>query len=139
VNVHEVSAAIAVPPEDAFSYLADGIAQGEWTLGAWNRERVDESLFRGVSLVTDRELYVRLRPDRDRGVIDCDVGDDPAQLVHRIAIVVQPSGEGCRVTLRAWQTPDQSDDSWQQTLDLHTAEIHLVRGLLERRCRKAPG
>jgi Polyketide cyclase / dehydrase and lipid transport len=135
VNVNEASADVAVPAEEAFAYLADGIDQGEWTLGSWNREQVDRDLFRGTSLVSGRELYVRVRPDRERLVVDCDVGGDPGALVHRIAIVVEPNGDGCRVTLRAWRTPDQSDESWRQTQDLHAAEVHLIKGRLELRRR----
>jgi hypothetical protein len=135
VNVNEASTEVAVPAEDAFAYLADGIEQGEWTLGSWNRKRVGDDLFRGTSLVSGRELYVRVRPDRERLVVECDVGGDPAALVHRISIVVERTGEGCRVTLRAWQTPDQSDESWRQTRDMHAAEVHLIKGRLELRRR----
>ena len=37
------TAEVAVPAEQAFDYLADGIRQGEWTLGCSDREPVTSS------------------------------------------------------------------------------------------------
>jgi hypothetical protein len=129
---HAATAEVGVPAEQAFEYVADGIRQGEWTLGCWDRERVGDDLYRGRSLYDGRETYVRVLPRRELLLVDFEVGAAPDALVPRISARVRPRGKGaCIVTLTAWRTPDQDDESWQRTCDLHQAEIHLIKGRLE--------
>jgi len=126
------TAEVAVPAEQAFDYLADGIRQGEWTLGCSDRERVGDDLFRGRSLYDGRETYVRVLPRRELLLVDFEVGSSADALVPRISARVRPRGErACVVTLMAWRTPDQDDESWRRVRDLHRAEIHLIKGRLE--------
>ncbi|MEA2441000.1 MAG: hypothetical protein QOH76_2424, partial [Thermoleophilaceae bacterium] len=42
---HVATVEVAVPARAAFDYVADGIRQGEWTLGCVERERVADDLF----------------------------------------------------------------------------------------------
>jgi hypothetical protein len=126
------TAEIAVPAEAAFEYLADGIRQGEWTLGCWDRERVSLDLFRGRSLYDGAESFVRVLPDPERLLVDFEVGGSPDALVPRISARVRPRGDGaCVVTLMAWRGPGQDEASWRRTCELHRAEIHLIKGRLE--------
>ena len=77
------SAEVAVPAAQAFEYLADGIRQGEWTLGCWDRERVGDDLFRGRSLYDGATAYVRVLPRRELLLVDFEVGASPDALVPR--------------------------------------------------------
>ena len=134
---HTVSAEVAVAPQVAFTYLADGLRQGEWTLGSWDRERVGDDLFRGRSLYDDRIVYVRIVPDAERLIIDYEVGPYPDQLTRLICARVIPGDklngkpDSCVVTLLAWRSAADDDYSWRRTCDLHKAEIHLIKGRLE--------
>ena len=47
---HAATAEVGVSAKQAFEYVADGIRQGEWTLGCWDREQIGDDLFRGRSL-----------------------------------------------------------------------------------------
>jgi hypothetical protein len=136
---HTASIAVAAPAQDAFEYLADGLRQGDWTLGASDRREVGDGLFVGTSIFDGSETYVRIVPDPKHLLVACSVGPTPGRLVPRIWMRVvsgedldQPQG-ACVVTLLAWRPAGQSDDSWQLTRTSHETEIHLIKGLLERR------
>jgi hypothetical protein len=77
---HAASAEVAVSAETAFAYLSDGLRQGEWTLGSWNREQIGEQLFRGTSLFTGAETFVRITADPEHLLVDYEVGAAPDQL-----------------------------------------------------------
>jgi hypothetical protein len=134
---HAVSAQVRVPPQLAFAYLADGIRQGEWTLGSWDREHVTENIFRGRSLFDGHIVYVRVLPDPERLIIDYEVGPALDQLNRRISARIIPeqnlrrSEDSCVVTLTVWRAANDDDYSWQRTCDTHRAEIHLIKGRLE--------
>ena len=134
---HAATAEVAVPAVRAFEYLGDGIRQGDWTLGSWDRERVGDDLFRGRSLYNGREVYVRILRDPERLIVDYEVGPAPESLIRRISarVVDGPTlrrAEGtCVVTLMVWRTPDQDDEAWRQVGEIHRAEMHLIKGRLE--------
>jgi len=129
---HAATAEVGVSAKQAFEYVADGIRQGEWTLGCWDREQIGDDLFRGRSLYDGQETYVRVLPRRELLLVDFEVGAAPEALVPRISVRVRPRGErACTVTLMAWRTPDQDDESWERVRDLHRAELHLIKGRLE--------
>jgi hypothetical protein len=123
---------VGVPARQAFEYLADGIRQGEWTLGCWDRERVGGDLFRGWSLYDGEQSFVRVLPDLERLLVDFEVGPAADALVPRISARVRERGHhACVVTLMVWRTADQDDASWQRVCELHRAEVHLIKGRLE--------
>jgi len=134
---HAATAAIAVPATQAFKYLSDGLRQGEWTLGSWNREQLEPGLFRGVSLFDGRETYVRILANRDALLVDYDVGRSRDRLlrVNSARIVPGPlvgRADGtCVLALMKWRAPDQSDDEWEQAVAAFSAEIHMIKGRLE--------
>ena len=137
-HCHSASVEVAAPAEEAFDYLADGLRQGDWTLGAVERREVADGLFVGRSMFDGSEVYVRIAADRDHLLVACSVGPAPDRLLPRIWVRVVPGRDlerpagTCVVTLLAWRPAGQSDDSWRLTRVSHEAEIHLVKGLLER-------
>lgn len=135
---HTASIAVAAPAQDAFEYLADGLRQGEWTLGASNRRDIGDGLFVGTSIFDGSETYVRIVPEPEHLLVACSVGPTPDRLLPRIWLRVLPGGDveqpeaACVVTLLAWRPADQSEDSWRLTRATHETEVHLIKGLLER-------
>jgi hypothetical protein len=135
---HTSSIAVAVPAETAFKIMADGIAQGHWAWGSWQRREVEPGLFAGTSLFDGKETFVRLHADRARLTVDYDVGRARHKLQFRNAARVLPGAllgrdpQSCVVTLMSWRLATQTEDQWQQTCTVHEAEMYLIRGLLER-------
>jgi hypothetical protein len=136
---HGASVEVAVPAEEAFVYLSDGLKQGDWTLGSWQREQVGDGLFRGVSLFDGSETYVRIHADPDALLVDYEVGPAPDRLLRMNAARVVPGPllggpEGtCVVTLMKWRTAGQTDDEWRRACVTFDTEIHMIKGRLELR------
>ena len=134
---HAASAEVAVPAETAFAYLSDGLKQGEWTLGSWNREQIGEQLFKGTSLFNGAETFVRITAHPEQLVVDYDVGPAPDRLLRINSARVTPGPavgrpEGmCVVTLMKWRLPTQDDAAWRQASVTFDTEIHMIRGRLE--------
>ena len=135
--LHAASAEVAVPAGTAFAYLADGLKQGQWTLGSWNRERIGEQLFKGTSLFNGAETFVRITAHPEQLVVDYDVGPAPDRLLRINSARVSPGPliglpEGtCVVTLMKWRLPSQDDASWRQACVTFDTEIHMIKGRLE--------
>ncbi|MCQ8782141.1 hypothetical protein [Mangrovibrevibacter kandeliae] len=137
-HCHSSSIAVDRPAETAFEIMAEGLSQGRWTLGSYDRRQIEPGLFVGTSLFSGRETYVRLHVDRERFVVDYDVGPSPDALSFRNmsrvipgAVLNMPPGS-CVVTLLSWRRADQSEAAWMQTSTSHEAEMFLIKGLLER-------
>jgi hypothetical protein len=135
---HTSSIAVAVPAEAAFKIMADGLEQGRWAWGSWQRREVEPGLFVGTSLFDGKETWVRLHADPKRLMVDYDVGRTRDKMQFRNAARVLPGAllgrdpGTCVVTLMSWRLAAQSEDAWQQTCTVHEAEMYLIRGLLER-------
>jgi hypothetical protein len=134
---HAASTEVAVPAEVAFAYLSDGLRQGEWTLGSWNRERIGDNLFKGTSLFDGSDAFIRITADPARLLVDYEVGPAPDCLlrVNSARIVPGPQvgrAEGtCVVALMKWRLPTQDDAKWRQACVTFDTEIHMIRGRLE--------
>jgi hypothetical protein len=135
--LHAASTEVAVPAGQAFAYLSDGIRQGEWTLGSWNREQVRDGLFKGTSLFDGAETFVRITADPATMVVDYEVGRAPDRLLRVNSaravpgpLVGRPEGT-CVVVLMKWRLPSQDDAEWQQACVAFDTEIHMIRGRLE--------
>jgi hypothetical protein len=134
---HAASVEVAVPAADAFAYLSDGLRQGEWTLGSWQRERVADGLFRGTSLFDGRDVFVRITADEPLLLVDYEVGPSPDRLLRVNAARVVPGSligrapGSCVVTLMKWRTPAQDDEQWQRACASFDTEIHMIKGRLE--------
>jgi len=118
--------------------MADGIKQGRWAWGSFERTEVSPGLFKGRSVFTGKETYVRLHVDRPRFVVDDVVGAAPDTVQFRNMSRVIPGGllklgdDTCVVSLLTWRLANQSDAEWEQFCCIHEAEMLLIRGLLER-------
>lgn len=135
---HSSSVAVSRPAEIAFKIVADGIDQGRWAWGSFDRTEVEPGLFLGRSVFTGKQTYVRLNVDRARLLVDYEVGASPDAMQFRNMSRVIP-GEllrlnpgSCVITLLTWRLATQSDAEWTQFGTIHEAEMFLIKGLLER-------
>ena len=136
-HAHCVSALCAATPEDAFAYVADPGRLGEWALGCWQAVAGPNGVVEGTSLFDGGKTYARADPDRDRMIVDFDVGDDPAALVRRITLRVVRGAEIGRpaetslVVLTGWRTASMDDERWRRLAVAHEAEVLLLRHRIE--------
>ena len=134
---HTASIQVGVPAEQAFAFMADGMKQGEWAFGSWQRRQVGDDLFVGSSLFSGREVYVRLTPEAERMLVHYAVGPDPEHLLPRVIGRVVPGAElglgadCCVVTLVLWRAAEMSDGDWQMLRSAHEAEMFVIRRLIE--------
>lgn len=135
---HSSSIAIERPADVAFEIMSQGIKQGQWTWGSLNRSEVAPGIFKGRSVFSGKEAYVRLSVDQARMTVDYDVGGSPDSMRFRNMSRVIPGPaldlppDHCVVTLLTWRLGTQTDQQWQQTSCIHEAEMFLIKGLLER-------
>lgn len=137
-HCHSSSILVQVPAVQAFELMADGVKQGQWAWGSWQRREAEPGLFVGTSVFDGRETFVRLHVDRERLQVDYDVGRTPDRMQFRNMARVIPGGllqhgdDTCVVSLLTWRLATQDDAAWQQMSTVHEAEMYLIRGLLER-------
>ncbi|MCB1340345.1 MAG: hypothetical protein KDK24_04625 [Pseudooceanicola sp.] len=135
---HTSSILVERPAPVAFQIMADGLKQGRWTWGSYERQEVQPGVFMGHSVFTGKETYVRLRPDPDRLLVDYDVGPSADSMRFRNSSRVIPGpalelGDNQSViTLLTWRLNSQGDAAWVQAGTIHEAEMFLIKGLLER-------
>jgi hypothetical protein len=80
---HSSSIKVERPAEVAFEIMSEGIKQGRWTWGSFDRTEVEPGLFMGHSVFTGRATYVKLHVDRPRLVVDYEVGPSKDALQFR--------------------------------------------------------
>jgi hypothetical protein len=137
-HCHTSSIAVARPAPVVFEIMSDGLKQGQWTWGSFERHEVEPGLFVGKSVFDGKETFVRLNVDRDRLIVDYDVGRSRDKMQFRNMSRVIPGeviGLGpahAVVTLMTWRLASQSDAAWAQISCVHEAEMFLIKGLLER-------
>ncbi len=135
---HTSSIAVNRPAEIAFIIMSEGMAQGQWTWGSFDRVEVEPGLFMGHSVFTGKETYVRLNVDHARLLVDYEVGSSPNTMQFRNMSRVIPGEllrldpKTCVVTLLSWRLATQTDAEWTQFGTIHEAEMFLIKGLLER-------
>lgn len=118
--------------------MSDGLKQGTWAWGSFDRQEVEPGLFVGRSVFTGRETFVRLLADRERLQVDYEVGPSKAAMQFRNMSRVIPGrilkigDDRCVVTLLSWRLSTQTDADWTQFGCIHEAEMFLIKGLLER-------
>lgn len=134
---HTTSIRVERPAGEAFRYMADGMRQGEWTFGSWDREQVGPDLFRGRSLFDGSTTHVRIRPDAAELVIFYDVGDPAGDMVPRnMARIVEGPvvglpADACVVTLLAWRLAGMSDERWRQLCVSHETQMFIIKNRIE--------
>ncbi|MDW5441120.1 hypothetical protein [Polaromonas sp. SM01] len=135
-EAHCASVLCQVPAQQAFAFLADGLALGQWALGAWHTVAVGEGVVRGQSLFDDQPSWVRPVGDLARLTIDYHVGSSPDALQPRISAVVQAGetlGRGadcCQVSLHAIRSPGMDDARWLRLVRCHEVEVLLIEARL---------
>jgi hypothetical protein len=136
-GAHAATIEIAVPAAEAFAYLADGMKQGQWALGSWNRREVQPGLYAGSSLFDGTELFIRLTGYAEHLLVEYEVGASPAELRPLVWARVVPGpvvglDEGrCVVTLVVWRTQDETDVGWDRLGHAFATEVHMIKGRLE--------
>jgi hypothetical protein len=131
------SVEIAVPAEQAFAYLSDGMKQGEWALGSWNRRPAGDGLFAGDSLFDGKELLIRLDADHDLMLVEYHVGrsaDALAPLVWARVVpgpVVGLTEDRCVLTLVVWRSAGDPPESWELLGHTFPTEVQMIKGRLE--------
>jgi hypothetical protein len=137
-HCHTSSIAVAATAEAAFALMSDGLAQGRWAWGSWDRRELEPGLFVGTSLFDGKETWVRLHADHAKLCVDYEVGRTRATMQFRNAARVIPGAllgydaKTAVVTLMSWRLASQSNAAWEQLCTVHEAEMFLIKGLLER-------
>jgi len=136
-HCHTCTCRVAVPATEAFEYMADGLKQGEWTFGSWNRRQIGEGLFVGTSMFDNQDTYVKIDADRERLLIYYHLGEGPDRLEPRnMARIVPLAGDGdkqqsCLITLLAWRSPFMDDSRWKQLCVSHETQMFIIKARLE--------
>jgi len=137
-HCHTSSIAVDRPAEAAFEIMSNGLKQGQWAWGSFDRREVEPGLFVGRSVFTGKETYVRLKPDHARLTVDYEVGPnrDAMQFRNMARVIPGPllklESSKSVITLMTWRLATQSDAEWTQVGCVHEAEMFLIKGLLER-------
>lgn len=135
------SAIVAVPTQVAFRFMADGQKQSNWAMFSWNRRHVSDNLFVGTSLFDDKELYVKLVAREKLSLVDYYCGTTVDSLSWQVEARVIPGdaiGLGQNkslINMTTWRTADTDVVEWELTGHVWQAEIHLIKGLIEREGR----
>jgi hypothetical protein len=125
-----------VAAAQTFAFLADGLALGQWALGAWDTMLVGDGVVRGRSLFDEQLVWVRPVADPWRLRVDYHVGSDPDALVPRITAWVEATsganegGKRCCIRLRAVRGA-MDDARWLRLVRCHEVEVLLIAARLE--------
>lgn len=136
---HSASIEVDRPADAAFAFMADGIRQGSWALGSWDRRAVGDGVFEGTSLFSGDKTYVRIRTDPANLLILYDLGAsaDVAAMTPRIMARIVPgamlgmAADACVVSLLAWRGAAMSDRRWYQLCVSHETEMLMIKHQIE--------
>ncbi len=137
-HCHSSSILVERPADAAFTIMSEGLKQGQWTWGSYQRREVKPGLFVGQSLFTGKDTYVRLDVDRKRLLVDYEVGpsEDAMQFRNMSRVIpgdaLKMGTDKCVVSLFTWRLVTQDEAAWTQISCVHEAEMFLIKGLLER-------
>jgi hypothetical protein len=137
-HCHSSSIMVERSADVAFAIMAEGLQQGQWTWGSYQRREVKPGLFVGQSVFSGKDTYVRLDIDRKRLLVDYEVGPSEEAMQFRNmsrAIpgdVLKMGPDKCVVSLFTWRLATQDEAAWTQISCVHEAEMFLIKGLLER-------
>lgn len=134
---HSVTGLFDVPAEAAFTFMADPVALGQWSLGCMNTQPVDETgIHSGHSLFDGAQGFFEIDTDSNRLIVDYRLGT-LEHMVPRVSARVIPADicglgeEQCYVTLTAWRSKDMDDSRWHRLCAAHEAEIYLIKSQCE--------
>jgi len=134
---HTSSIEVNVPAQTALDYMSNGIRQGEWTFGSWDRRHVRENLFVGTSLFDGNETYVRITVDEAHMIVHYHLGDDTENMVPRNMARIVPGSmigkddDTCIVSIISWRHAFMSEDRWRQLCLSHEVQMYIIKNRLE--------
>lgn len=134
---HTCTCEVEVSANHAFSYMSDGMKQGEWTFGSWDRRQVGDNLFVGTSMFDNKDTYIKIDADPERFLIYYHIGSDPDSLKARNMVRVVPGSEiggeanRCLVSLIAWRSSFMSDARWKQLCVSHETQMFIIKTRIE--------
>ncbi len=136
---HSASIEVDVPAQQAFAFMADGMKQGKWALGSWDRSPPNDGIFEGTSLFNGQKTYVRIDTDPDNLMVYYDVGGstDRAELARRIIARIVPgpvvgmNDDRCIISLIAWRQAEMSNIRWHQLCVSHETEVLMIKHQIE--------
>ena len=135
---HCATALINVPAEDAYTFLADPLSLGTWSLGCMRTQASKPGgPYMGFSLYDDSQVWFDIDARRELLMIDYRVGivgDLKARISARVvaAETCDLDRTQCYVSLIAWRSSRMTTDRWSQLCTAHDAEIWLIKARLER-------
>jgi hypothetical protein len=126
-RAHTVSVAVAVPPQVAYTYIADPSHLPMWAPGFVKSigQRGDE----WIAETTLGQARFRFAPVNGLGVLDHDV-ELPSGKFHNPMRVI-PNGKGCEVLFTALQFPGISDAQFNGDLEIVRHDLGTLKGILE--------
>ncbi len=136
-HCHTATIEVNAPAEAALRYMSDGIRQGEWAFGSWNRRHVRDNLFVGTSLYDGKETYVRITVDEAMGIVHYYLGEDHDHMVPRNMARIMPGphigrDDGvCLVSLISWRHAFMDDERWRQLCVSHEAQMFIIKYRIE--------
>lgn len=137
-NSHCASIEVAVPADQAFAFMADGMKQNHWALGSMNRRQLGDSLFVGQSSFDGSDLYVKIESDPKLLLVDYLLGDSADVTVPAVEARVR-RGEWLGrnpsvsvITMTVWKWPGATQEEWEMHYHLWKTEMHLIKGAIER-------
>ena len=134
---HIASIAVNRSADDVFAFMADAAKLNRWSFGTWETEIAADGLVTGTSMFDGGKILVRIDADRERLLIDCRLGVDPAKLVPRINVRIVPGANlgmdagHCVLTFIAWRAAAMDDDRWRRLTASHEFEAVLIKNLIE--------
>lgn len=136
-SCHSSTIAINATTEVAFNYLSDGVAQGQWTLGSMQREKIGEHLYSGTSIFNGAQLFVRIDADKERLMVYYHVGQDLDSLQPRNVVRILPGQmvgkeeSSCLVTLLSWRNHQADENKWKLICVSHETEMFIIKDRIE--------
>ena len=136
-HCHTTTIAVRAPARVALDYMADGLRQGEWTFGSWERRHVADNLFAGTSMFDGTETFVRITVDQKAMIVHYHLGDDTENMVPRNMARIVPgshvglSNDVCLISLIAWRHDFMSDERWRQLCVSHETQMFIIKNKLE--------
>lgn len=135
---HCVTVLVNASSQQAFDYLADPIALGDWSIGCMNVEPTGQiDVYTGRSLLSGTQTWFRIDARRELMLVDYHTGT-PGRLIPRIsariigARVCELREGQCYISLTAWRTSTMSDERWQFLCATHELEIQQIKRNIER-------
>ena len=129
---------VKVPAQTAYEFMSDGQKQSNWAMYSWNRKHIGENVFVGQSLFDGTDLYVKPVGRAELLLVDYYCGTIRGELTWQVEARIIPgdnvglSSRESLINMTTWRSRDMSRDQWELIGNVWEAEIHLIKGLLER-------